>query len=90
MPTGITITAFGYISSLLGAREVVVPCDSQLPVSSILAQLKSRYPLFSDYMSQINDLDESLLIARDGKIETSDSIINPGEELVLVTPISGG
>jgi molybdopterin converting factor small subunit len=90
MPTGVTIKAFGYISSLLGAREVVVRCDNHLTVRAILAQLRESYPLFSNYVNKLDNVDEELLIVRNGKIETLDSMINPGEELVFVTPISGG
>ena len=32
----VTIKAFGHISSLLGAREVVLACDSPLQVNAIL------------------------------------------------------
>lgn len=90
MPTGVTIKAFGHISTLLGAAEVVVPCDSGLAVRSIVAHLEDKYPLFSKYMSHADDFEEYLLVVRDGRIEQPDSMIHPGEVLTLVTPISGG
>lgn len=91
MPTGVTIRAFGYISFLLGREDIVLlPCDTQVPVRSILAELSSRYPLFSNYVSQANAVEHGLLILRDGRTEGPDSMINPGEELILATPMSGG
>jgi molybdopterin converting factor small subunit len=35
-------------------------------------------------------MDESLLILRNGQTEDLDSLINPGDVLILVTPVSGG
>lgn len=90
MPADVTIKAFGPISSLLGAAEVTVPCGGPLAVSSILAQLKDGYPLFAKYLSQSNDVEQIMLVVRNGNIERLDSIIHPGEILILVTPISGG
>ena len=90
MSAGVTIKAFGYISSLLGTSEVTIPCDRQLPLSAILAQLKNNYPSLSQYLPQHNSLEEHLLILCNGKEQNLDSIIHPGEEVILVTPISGG
>jgi hypothetical protein len=41
-------------------------------------------------MSQSNDVEQCLLVVRNGNIERPDAIIHPGEVLMLVTPISGG
>jgi len=90
MRSGVTIKAIGHISSLLGASEVVIPCQRQLPVSALLAQLGERYPLFSKYINQSSDCEQYVLVVREGKMEAPDAIIHPGEVLVLVTPVSGG
>lgn len=87
---GITVTAFGHISSLLGAREVVLACDTPLMVSAILDELRNRYPLFSNYLGQLKDIEENLLILAQSRELQMNSLVQPGEELVLVTPISGG
>jgi molybdopterin converting factor small subunit len=86
----VTIKAFGHISSLLGASEVALACDGPLPVKAILDELGSRYPLFSNYLGQLNDIEEYLLILTDSREMQLDSLVQPGEKLVLVTPISGG
>ncbi|MGD0522798.1 MAG: MoaD/ThiS family protein [Candidatus Korobacteraceae bacterium] len=88
--TGITIKAFGHISSLLGASAVFLDCDSQLAVSAILERLGSAHPSFCNYVRDMKDIDENLLILRNGQTEGLDSLINPGDELILVTPVSGG
>ena len=87
-PTGVTIKALGHIAALLGTREVIVPCDGQLSVSALVAQLRSSYPLFADYLTQLDE--DNLLVLRDGAIQHRGSMVSPGEELTLVTPISGG
>lgn len=87
---GIKVTAFGHISSLLGAREVVLASDAPLAVSAILDELRSQYPLFSNYLGQLKDVEENLLILADSRELQLSSLVQPGEELVLVTPISGG
>jgi len=88
---GITVTTFGHITSLLGAREVVLPCDHPLQVSTILDELRSRYPLFANYLGQLNDdIEENLLILADDREMQLNSLVQPGGELVLVTPMTGG
>jgi hypothetical protein len=91
MPAEVTIKALGHISFLLGAGERIVLCDRRVPVSSILAQLKSTYPLFSEYLGELHKSEDMLLILRgDGRELNLNSMVEPGEELILVTPISGG
>jgi molybdopterin converting factor small subunit len=75
---------------LLGASEVSLDCDSRLSVSEVLNRLGSAYPSFFNYVRGEKYIDESLLVVRNGHIETLDSLINPGDELILVTPVSGG
>jgi molybdopterin converting factor small subunit len=86
----VTINAIGYISSLLGTSEVTVACDSPVPVSTILDELSSKYPLFSKYVGKLENIEESVLILVDGRDMQLDSLVQPGNKLVLVTPISGG
>lgn len=90
MPTGITILAFGYISTLLGTRKIVLPCEGPLTVSSVLAELKTRYPSFSQYVGEVNDVEESLLILLEDETAGPESIVHSGDKLILVTPMSGG
>jgi molybdopterin converting factor small subunit len=86
----VTIKAIGYISSLLGSSEVMVACDYPVPVSTILDELRSKYPLFSKYVGQLENIEESVLILADGRDMQLDSLVEPGKQLVLVTPVSGG
>jgi len=85
----ITIKAVGPVSSLLGTRETVIASDSPLQVSVILDELRSRYPLFSKYLGQLEIVD-NLMINCGAREMQLDSMVQPGEELVLITPISGG
>ena len=75
---------------MLGASEVSLDCASPLPVNAILDRLGSAYPSFSNYVREAKYMDESLLILRNGQTEDLDSLINPGDVLILVTPVSGG
>jgi hypothetical protein len=85
----ITVMAVGPVSSLLETSETVVCCDSPLPVSAILDELSSRYPLFSKFLGQ-PDIENNLMISCGGREMQFDSMVQPGEELLLLTPISGG
>jgi molybdopterin converting factor small subunit len=75
---------------LLGGSEILVDCDRPLPVNAILDELRSRYPLFSNYLGQLNNIEEDLLILTNSREMQLHSMVQPGEELVLVTPVSGG
>jgi molybdopterin converting factor small subunit len=61
-----------------------------LPVSAILQELRSRYPLFANYLRQQREITDNLMIGNGGLELRLDSIVEPGQELVLVTPVSGG
>lgn len=86
----IKVKAFGHIRSLLGEGEAVLACDEPLPVNAILEQLKSSYPPFSAYLGQRQELLDTLMIGAGSREMQLDSLVQPGEELVLVTPVSGG
>jgi len=60
-----------------------------LPVSVILDELRSRYPLFSKFLGQL-DVEDNMMIRCGSREMQSNSMVQPGEELVLITPISGG
>jgi molybdopterin converting factor small subunit len=90
MATDVTIKAFEPISSMLGTSEVILPCEGESDVRSIVKRLGEAYPAFAKYMSQAVNFDQYLLVVRGGKIEEADSIVHPGEVLTLVTPIAGG
>ncbi len=90
MPTGVHIKAFGHISTLLGATDLDVACDGAVPVRSMLSQLARERPSFAAYIGDLHDVDEKLLVVRSGKIQDLDSIVAPGDDVILVTPIGGG
>jgi hypothetical protein len=68
----------------------LLACDGPLQVSTILEELRSRYPLFSNYLDQLREIEGNLMIGSGGLEMRLSSMVQPGEELVLVTPISGG
>ena len=86
----IKVKAFGHIRTLLGTGEVLLACDGPLPVSAILETLKRSYPLFSAYLDAIPELEENLMVGTGSREMQLNSVVQPGEELVLVTPVSGG
>jgi hypothetical protein len=59
-------------------------------VSAILETLKRSYPPFSAYLGQQPELLDTLMIGIGIREMQLDSLVHPGEELVLVTPVSGG
>jgi molybdopterin converting factor small subunit len=86
----IKVTAVGHISLLLGAREIVLDCDGPLTVSAILDELRTRSPRFAEYLGELRDIEDYLMIGLGGRAMQLHSVVKPGEELVLVTPVSGG
>lgn len=85
----ITVKTFGSVSQLLGFAKADVACDHPLPLSAVLEELRRRYPLFSKYLSQLGD-EVNLVISCAGRELQLDSMVQPGEELLLLTPIAGG
>lgn len=85
----IILRAFGSVSSLVGFREAVVDCDGPVPLNAVLDELRSKYPLFSKYLGRA-DIEDNLMICRADRELHLDSMVQPGDELMLITPISGG
>jgi molybdopterin converting factor small subunit len=85
----ITVKTFASVSQLLGFAKADVACDGPLPLRVVLAELRSRYPLFSKYLSQVGD-EVNLVISCAGRELQLDSLVQPGDELLLLTPIAGG
>ena len=84
----IKVIAFGHIAALLGAREVVLDCDGPMRVGAILDELRRRSPRFTGYLGE--SIEEYLMIGIGGRAMPLDSVVEPGGELLLVPPVSGG
>jgi molybdopterin converting factor small subunit len=85
----IILRAFGSVSALVGFQEAAVSCAGPLPLRAVLDELRSKYPLFTKYLGQA-DVEDNLMICCTDRELHLDSMVQPGDELVLITPISGG
>ena len=85
----ITLRTIGSVSSLVGFHEATVSCNGPLTLSAILDELKGRYPLFSKYLGRA-DIEDNLMICCADRELHLDSTVQPGDKLLLITPVSGG
>jgi len=85
----ITVRTFGSVAALVGFGEAIVSCDGPLPLAAILDVLGNRYPVFSSYLSRGDAEDNLMICCGDQKLHV-DSMVQPGAELLLITPIAGG
>jgi len=78
----IQLFAFGITKEIIGKSQLTLDLQS----SSSILSLKNR--LFADY-PQLNQL-RSLAFAVNGSYADENTLINPGDEVALIPPVSGG
>lgn len=78
----ISILCFGITKEILGSFIVAKSIESDLSLAELMQDLKSQYPA-------LNEL-PSIQIAINEEYQSSEYIIKPGDELVLIPPVSGG
>jgi sulfur-carrier protein len=78
-----TILSFGIARDIIGHQHLVWDTDQQLTVGALKAVLLERYPRFGDL--------RSLAIAVNAEYSTDDTYtLQPGDEIALIPPVSGG
>jgi molybdopterin converting factor subunit 1 len=78
----ITILAFGIAREILGSSSISVELPGQPTVGELKAQLCRDYPGFEKLAS--------LAIALNTEYATEEARIQPGDEVVIIPPVSGG
>ena len=82
-PTALKIRLFATLKDKAGKSRIEIPFPQPTRVDALLAQLAERFP----------DMAESLdisLVAVNRNYADRDLIINPGDEVALFPPVSGG
>lgn len=66
--------------------------DSSLTVKDFIAKLIDLYPKLSEILLDDwrNEPDLYLIVIRKGKVLISDTLLDDGDEITVVTPTSGG
>ena len=78
----ITILAFGITKEILGAASQAVVFAEEISAGEIKATLALKYPRLKQLTS--------FAIAVNGAYATDGTIINSGDEVAIIPPVSGG
>lgn len=78
----INILPFGVTREIVGEATVNLPAQDKITVVMFRNTLFQRYPALERL--------QSLAIAINGEYAADDQIIQPGDEVVLIPPVSGG
>ena len=74
---------FSVLRERLGTREMEVPIERETTVGDFVASLAGQIPVFADYAS-------SARLAVNRVYADLDTPIRPGDEVAVITPVSGG
>ncbi len=78
----ITVLGFGIAKDIFGSSEIHLDVNEDLNVSDLRSVLEEEYP-------QLNKL-KSYMLAIDEEYAEDSQIINSGNEIAVIPPVSGG
>lgn len=78
----ITVLGFGIAKDIFGSSEIHLEVNEGLNVSDLRSVLEEEYP-------QLNKL-KSYMLAIDEEYAEVSQIINSGNEIAVIPPVSGG
>ncbi len=78
----VQLVAFGIAKDILGQRQVTFDTPSAQNVGDLILQLGSTYPDFTKLTS--------LRVAVNEAYVQNDYVLQDGDEVVLIPPVSGG
>ena len=78
----ITVLGFGIAKEIFGSSEIHLDVNEGLNVSDLRSVLEEEYP-------QLNKL-KSYMLAIDEEYPEDSQIINSGNEIAVIPPVSGG
>jgi len=79
-----TVKLFSYLKEQLGAAELSCEfSDPSITVGQLFNQLESKYPKFAEVRPFVR-------CAVNLSYSSSESTISPGDEIALISPVSGG
>ena len=82
------IVFFARLREIMGVDEISFELDSSkhLTVRNLITSLEGKYTEFNDYVNRGN----RLLIAVNLEITDTDKELNPGDEIAIFPPVTGG
>lgn len=87
----VKVKLFGALAMAAGAREVGVPLDEGATVTDMLDRLSGLYPGLQRFLPEGPERLLDALMVVVGRAEAEpDQQLQPGEEVVLILPVSGG
>ncbi|CAG1022168.1 Molybdopterin synthase sulfur carrier subunit [Methylococcales bacterium] len=78
----ITVLAFGIAKDIFGRESVQISLNNEADIASLKTLLEEQYPKLKElasYMIAVND-----------EYAHTDTVINPGDEIAIIPPVSGG
>ncbi|WP_313368229.1 MoaD/ThiS family protein [Sphingobacterium mizutaii] len=78
----ITVLGFGIAKEIFGSSEIHLDVNEDLNVGDLRSVLEEKYP-------QLNIL-KSYMLAIDEEYAEDSQIINSGNEIAVIPPVSGG
>lgn len=79
----VTVRLFAVLRERAGASEITIPVDQGSSVGDVLAQVYARFP-------QIRAFDGYLRTAVNTKYASREDRVTAGDEVALISPVSGG
>ena len=79
----ITVLLFSVLRERVGRSSIEVAQPAEATVARILDQLAQDYPAIAEARRTVR-------VAVNGAYVGADTIVKPGDELALITPVSGG
>lgn len=80
---GVRVLLFSVLRECVGAGEVTVSLPGDATGGTLLDRLAERHPAFGDYRSVVR-------LAVNEQYAAPDTRLHDGDEVALITPVSGG
>ena len=80
---GVTVRVFSVIAEATGRREIAVDLDVPATARELVEHLAAELPV-------VNDLRSVIRVAVNREYVDLDQVISEGDEVALITPVSGG
>lgn len=82
----IRVLFFARLADLAKTREADFPCDAEIGMRALLAQIVERFPALKDALAR----PELVFLAVNQEQANLETVIHDGDEVALMPPFSGG
>lgn len=77
------VRLFAILRDAVGEREITITVPNGITVSYLKNEILKKYP-------QLSSFSERFVTSVNYKVTSADTIINSGDEIALLPPVSGG